>query len=257
MCGIAALFIHPEVRSKAVWQEIWENFTRNLVANEVRGPQATGVAIVEQGGGLRVLKRPIPAREFVRLEEYQSISKTMGSKTSLIMGHTRMPTKGSPNLEKNNHPLLVGRVLGVHNGHIMNDDELFKKQGLTRQAQVDSEVIFRLLEKAASKEEQRSLHLHTTRPLLRLLKGQFTILACHLDAPHQLLALKHENPLCVHYESAWKGLVFSSRYLFLRQVFGRSVLTEALPHDQLLIFDNEQFGWRRHNPSSQLSFRDS
>lgn len=52
-----------------------------------------------------------------------------------------------------------------------------------------------------------------------------------------LLVFKHLNPLCVHYHPDWQALVFSSEYLFLRRAFGRSVITEALPPDQLLYLD--------------------
>ena len=33
-------------------------------------------------------------------------------------------TKGHPRIEANNHPIRHGAVVGVHNGIILNDDEL-------------------------------------------------------------------------------------------------------------------------------------
>ena len=57
--------------------------------------------------------------------------------------------------------------------------------------------------------------------------------------PTRLLALKHLRPLCFHYEPALQVVFFSSRYLFLRKAFGRSVLTEALEPNHGFVFDAE------------------
>jgi glucosamine 6-phosphate synthetase-like amidotransferase/phosphosugar isomerase protein len=65
--------------------------------------------------------------------------------------HVRDYTKGHPRIEANNHPIRQGAVVGVHNGIIVNDDELM--EGLrppgTRnddEATVDSRAIFALAE---------------------------------------------------------------------------------------------------------------
>ncbi len=63
--------------------------------------------------------------------------------------HVRDYTKGHPTIESNNHPIRHGAVVGVHNGIILNDEELFAEHGLTRahpDMTVDSEAIFALVE---------------------------------------------------------------------------------------------------------------
>ena len=58
-------------------------------------------------------------------------------------------TKGHPTIEANNHPIRHGAVVGVHNGIILNDEELFEQHGWTRahpEMTVDSEAIFALVE---------------------------------------------------------------------------------------------------------------
>ena len=47
--------------------------------------------------------------------------------------HVRDFTKGHPTILANNHPIRHGRVVGIHNGIIANDDELFERHGLERQ----------------------------------------------------------------------------------------------------------------------------
>lgn len=57
--------------------------------------------------------------------------------------HTRWATQGSPKRNINNHPIDVRGIVGVHNGHIVNDDALIKACGdYQRQGEVDSEAAF-------------------------------------------------------------------------------------------------------------------
>ena len=63
--------------------------------------------------------------------------------------HVRDYTKGHPSLEANNHPIRHGSVVGIHNGIIRNDEEIFAEYGFERAAPkmtVDSEAIFALME---------------------------------------------------------------------------------------------------------------
>jgi glucosamine 6-phosphate synthetase-like amidotransferase/phosphosugar isomerase protein len=63
--------------------------------------------------------------------------------------HVRDYTKGHPSLEANNHPVRHGSVVGIHNGIIRNDEEIFAEYGFERAAPkmtVDSEAIFALME---------------------------------------------------------------------------------------------------------------
>ena len=41
-----------------------------------------------------------------------------------VLLHVRDYTKGHPQIAANNHPVRHGTVVGVHNGTILNDDEL-------------------------------------------------------------------------------------------------------------------------------------
>jgi glucosamine 6-phosphate synthetase-like amidotransferase/phosphosugar isomerase protein len=236
MCGIAAVFLHPQERKRSDWAAIREMFTLNLITNEERGREATGCAVFGREGQVRMLKLPMAASRFVTLPEYRSLLDAVDSTTTLILGHTRLSTKGDPAIAFNNHPLEAGPVFGIHNGQVNNADDLFASYGLPRQGEVDSEIIFRFLE-TISPTKLVGDNLKAIRPLIRLLDGQFTFLAWDQRRPERLLVLKHNNPLCVHYLRDWNALVFSSRYIFLRKVFGNNVFTEVLPSDQLLLFE--------------------
>ena len=74
--------------------------------------------------------------------------------TSQLLAHVRDYTKGHPSLDANNHPIRHGTVVGVHNGTIVNDDELFARYAIGRAAAemtVDSEIIFALAQRSRGK----------------------------------------------------------------------------------------------------------
>ncbi|HHJ06496.1 MAG TPA: hypothetical protein ENK24_03240 [Anaerolineae bacterium] len=248
MCGIATTLLKPQQRSPQVWSAIKDTFTRNLLCNEERGRAATGLAVVQSNGQVSVQKMAIPASEFVTRPEYHALLEQVGAQTTLLMGHTRRPTQGAPSNDANNHPVQAGPVFGVHNGHIDNDDSLFARFGLPRQAQVDSEIIFRLLE-PLTPTQMNGDYFDAVCPRLQLLQGKFTFLAVDQRAPDKLLVLKHNNPLSLHFEADWNALIFSSRYIFLRKAFGRNVITEALPHDKLLLFEAGNLSQYRSQPA--------
>ncbi len=236
MCGIAAILLYPQERNADQWEAIKKVFTQNLIFNEERGKAATGMAITDMDGGVRLHKSALAASKFVNIMEYQEMLGHIGTQTTLILGHTRLATKGDPSKNWNNHPVQAGPVFGVHNGHITNDDELFARCGCERTAEVDSEIIFRLIE-SVDPAALNGRYLGKVRHLIRIMQGQYTFLACDQRKPEQLLVLKHNNPLCIHFHREWNALIFSSRYVFLRKAFGAPLIAEALEHDQLMLFD--------------------
>ena len=251
MCGIAAILLCPQERPEETWQAIRGLFTRNLVNNEARGRAATGLAVVQLDGQLGLAKKALPASRFTETEEYRALLETVSSRTTLVLGHTRQPTKGDPACDENNHPILAGPVLGVHNGHITNDDALFACRLYPRSGEVDSEVIFRLLAEVRPTADAEG-YLTSVRSQLEPLEGQLTFLACDRRAPTRLIAARDDNPLCLHYHVAWNALIFSSQYVFLRMAFGQSLLAETLGYGQLLLFDASTLFRRRAEPQAAL-----
>jgi glucosamine 6-phosphate synthetase-like amidotransferase/phosphosugar isomerase protein len=75
-----------------------------------------------------------------------------------LLIHVRDYTKGHPSIPANNHPVRHGPVVGIHNGIIVNDDELLAPHSCSRsepRMSVDSEAIFALA--AHSQNDPRAL----------------------------------------------------------------------------------------------------
>src|SRR4029079_6568137 len=80
-----------------------------------------------------------------------------------LLVHVRDYTKGHPSLSANNHPIRHGAVVGIHNGIIENDDQLFDEHGIARAEPgmtVDSEIIFALAEQSRGRTAQALQELH-------------------------------------------------------------------------------------------------
>src|SRR5205085_10886998 len=109
-----------------------------------RGADAVGYAHRAGGGAVTVVKQRSGASELL-----DRISVPADTRQALL--HVRDYTKGHPSIEANNHPIRHGAVVGIHNGIIVNDDDLFAEHGIQRQEPemtVDSEIIFALAERS-------------------------------------------------------------------------------------------------------------
>jgi glucosamine 6-phosphate synthetase-like amidotransferase/phosphosugar isomerase protein len=151
MCGIAGYSLSAR-----------SGIDRTLAAQALlagiaeRGADAAGYAFRSGRGPIAIEKQRTGATALIdRI--------VLPAAATQVLLHVRDYTKGHPSIEANNHPIRHGAVVGVHNGIIANDDELFTRHGIDRERPemtVDSEVIFALAERsrgrtAAALEELR------------------------------------------------------------------------------------------------------
>ena len=106
-----------------------------------RGADAVGYAYRGAGSGVTIHKRRSGATALLA-----DIELPLDATEALV--HVRDYTKGHPTILANNHPIRHGAVVGIHNGIIVNDEEIFARYGLERaepEMTVDSEAIFALM----------------------------------------------------------------------------------------------------------------
>jgi glucosamine 6-phosphate synthetase-like amidotransferase/phosphosugar isomerase protein len=136
MCGIAGYSLQRASR-----------IDRTLAAQALlagiaeRGADAVGYAYRGDSGSLSMHKQRSGASALL-----DRVSIPAEATEALI--HVRDYTKGHPRITANNHPVRHGAVKGVHNGIILNDEQIFARYGFERQEPemtVDSEAIFALV----------------------------------------------------------------------------------------------------------------
>jgi len=110
------------------------------------GPHAFGWMTYKDGDkAVQYQSRPGRADTLDNLEH---IYKAVEQHPRWFVGHTRWATHGDPKNNANNHPILHGNVLGVHNGVLRNHESILAETGRQDAAsEVDSEAIFAAVNK--------------------------------------------------------------------------------------------------------------
>lgn len=142
MCGLFGWF------SSSIAQQDIEKFNLLMFLSTTRGKDSTGVMSVIRHGQWKqekdvryhFLKSPIPAWDFQRLNDYNTLVRLNDIKG--LMGHARAATIGSVNSD-NAHPFESpnGQIIGAHNGTLTGEYP-FKEKDKT-----DSEAIMAIIEK--------------------------------------------------------------------------------------------------------------
>lgn len=226
MCGLAGVILGRKRRQPHELLAIRSAFTGLLLLNQRRGHHATGVAVIRKDGSAAVFKRPITASSLIQADDYWQALQLDNSVT-VILGHTRYRTRDSERNNANNHPLVVGPsagaaggarnaqgiTYGTHNGTVLNADELFRRFRLPRTAEVDSEVLFRMVRRARNDAEFKSM--------LALCVGSTSAAWVRGDKPERLRLLKGDMPLDAAYAPRLEAIFYASEAWMLRSVLAR------------------------------------
>lgn len=187
---------------------------------EHRGRSATGLAFVS-AKKIQVLKKDIRPSLFVASTSYQQAVRAYGdisenSGPIMVIGHCRQRTKGSEKQNVNNHPIVTKNIIGIHNGHIGNDDRLFQKyitscDDFERAGQVDSEIIFRLLDYYINERgmNTKTAIIRTTRQL----SGSYACAFVNRRNPYILWLFRDNNPTIIHLYTQTGLILFASTHL--------------------------------------------
>ena len=159
---------------------------------EYRGYDSAGIALGTPGK-LFIEKK---AGKLSNLEN--SLDATLPVVHSGI-GHTRWATHGGPT-DHNAHPHVdnEGKLAVIHNGIIENYSELRKElesRGHKFSSETDTESVAHLLSDLR-KKHNGDLSA-AMREAVKALRGSFTLLAIHADAPEIVVGVRRNSPLVV------------------------------------------------------------
>ncbi len=150
MCGIFGIAFNEA--SGLAAGRVEEVLKYLFLFSESRGKEASGLAAIERQR-IEVLKSHRPASALVRGKEYNRLLRqalAVGPdghpEPTAFVGHARLVTTGNQFEPLNNQPVVAGRAVEVHNGIIVNQEEVWRDHPhLERRSQVDSEVVLVLL----------------------------------------------------------------------------------------------------------------
>ncbi|HUT54332.1 MAG TPA: glucosamine 6-phosphate synthetase [bacterium] len=238
MCGLTGVIFGKKRRKPEELDHLTWLFTRLLVLSEERGPHATGAAWLDQGGEHRLFKLPVTAEQFIMDKAYHDLLSGVSNSTTLLLGHNRWRTRGDERNNLNNHPIRAGNVIGAHNGTILNADYLFTRFKVRRHAEVDSEIIFRLADRAFRNGQ---LDLDKFKRWVAHCRGQLTTIMASRKLPGTVLVLKGNKPLELRYSKRHRAVIYASDPAFLDAALAgeRGWVEIPLPPMSLVVFRHD------------------
>jgi glucosamine--fructose-6-phosphate aminotransferase (isomerizing) len=146
MCGIFGLIIKPGPNYPQ--KEIRKTLENIALFSESRGKDSSGMAIRNGAKkGIEVIKGDISIRHLLKSAAFdREIKKSFDDYNNgsgfAAFGHARLVTNGTQLNEVNNQPVIKSNMLIIHNGIIVNVDDLWAKHpGLLREFAIDTEII--------------------------------------------------------------------------------------------------------------------
>ena len=208
MCGIAGVYLRDPsipVNMDAILDTL-------LSEIENRGRHATGfVALHDDGAEWQ--KASCSATEFIRHRRW------VPKNTRTLLAHTRYATQGLAAFIENNHPIKRGPFYIIHNGHVTNDSELFRKSERSRFGRVDSEAIAARLAWYAQ--------LSALGDVMAEIEGAAAVAAADERDPSRLVVARgRSSPLYIY--NGQKIVIFASTRDAIIKAHGRHVGTIAV-----------------------------
>ena len=233
MCGIFGVVygkdtaITPEFAGRVV-----EKLFR---ASETRGREAAGMALFN-GESIDVLKQAGSVSEFLANPLYRELmdgalakyeaNRAAGREVALALtGHSRLVTNGLQSTQDNNQPVIAGGGVGIHNGIIVNEGELWAQHPeYDRKAEVDTEVLVNLVRDHFASTGDI---VEATRQTFDEIRGSASIAFLMEDLGNLLLATNTGSLFMVRNERG-TFLAFASERYILKQLKEDARLEEHL-----------------------------
>lgn len=234
MCGIFGAIIQA---SSPLSLNDRVKFARDLfITSERRGKEASGVVTIT-ANSIDIYKIPQSTRVLLSTGGEKMIRDTFSeSAYGGFIGHTRLATNGAEGDNANNQPITVGDTVGIHNGIIVNDTDLWKSNPqLKKTTGVDTEVLVALFD---SYMYDRSLEI-TFRDLYSQIYGTASVAL--LGRQYDAFFLATNNGSLYIYQNSDAGITaFASEQRILEKVTQRffdndGVITHLKPNTYALL----------------------
>ncbi len=158
MCGIFGLVVRKDAGYGPVF--IKKSLATLAQLSESRGKDSSGLVFRnESTKEFHVFKGAVYLNDLVKNKDVTDQMERMlrlfcnhqagrERNTFAVMGHSRLVTNGSQLNEGNNQPVVKDGVIGIHNGIIVNEEDLWSHHpDIHRAYEIDTEVMLALIRK--------------------------------------------------------------------------------------------------------------
>jgi len=230
MCGIFGF----AVRNDSGLNRSGAQFALQRLArlSERRGKEASGFA-ARQDDRIWLHKAPITATRLMKGKELATFFERAipenfprnAASLRAVIGHARLTTNGYQGIRRNNQPINANGVVGVHNGIIVNVDELWDaRPELTRRTDVDTEIFMAMTGTALKKGLDIREALAEVYAAIR---GTASVALLFEDRDELILA-SNTGSLYAGLAEDRRNFFFASEGAFLNELFLSSHLKSAV-----------------------------
>lgn len=218
MCGIFGIIVRPE--SKIAVDKISSTLKKIAVFSESRGKDSSGIAFRNLSTNeINVIKGDIPIRDLINSKEFisqiiQASDSYNKGKGFAAFGHARLVTNGSQLKEENNQPVIKDNIICIHNGIIVNVDELWgKNEDLLRKYDIDTEIIPSLIRRELNNSNDLVFALNKS---LNQLQGTYSLALMLQDIDKFILCTNNGS---LYYITDYSNfIVFASESYFIEKL---------------------------------------
>ena len=152
MCGIYGVI----TKSKSDYDKRFLKYSLKILSNlsQSRGKDSSGLCFYNDSHNrYDIIKGPISSDELLKKKSVKNVFKNVFSnyniqRRKLIFGHSRLVTNGSQINPYNNQPVFKDGIICIHNGIIVNADNLWiENKNLLRKYEIDTEILPTLVRK--------------------------------------------------------------------------------------------------------------
>jgi glutamine---fructose-6-phosphate transaminase (isomerizing) len=223
MCGIFGIILKPG--TKYPESSLKGSLKKIALFSESRGKDSSGVAFRNTAeNSIDVIKGDIPVSTLIRDERYLNcLGDALGHYASgsgfTVFGHARLVTNGSQLHEVNNQPVVKDDILVIHNGIIVNVDEIWENHPeLKREYSIDTEIIPALIRNGL--DQSKSL-IAACNGAFAELAGTFSLAMLFADSDEFVFATNNGSFYYVTDDENY--FVFASESYFLDRLLKERV----------------------------------
>lgn len=148
MCGIFGVITSKE--NNYTTEFLSKSLKHLALLSQTRGKDSSGLCSFNQHTNqIDVIKGPIPVNQLISKHQAKNTITNAFSnlnKANYAFGHARLVTNGTQLNDANNQPVIKDGIIGVHNGIVVNVDELWEQHSsITRENEIDTEVLLALI----------------------------------------------------------------------------------------------------------------
>jgi glutamine---fructose-6-phosphate transaminase (isomerizing) len=230
MCGIFGILISQ--KRQVDFSALTLDLSSLFELSESRGKESAGLAF-KGPHEILVYKAPLKASDMLSSEGYrkfwarcQEDVHNRGASPILAIGHARLVTNGLQGVNSNNQPVIYEDVVGVHNGIICNDREIWAANPhLKRATDVDTEALLALVKDRLSKGNSPQSAI---RFAFSQIVGQASV-AIILGGANKVLLATNHGSLYAARDAQLGLLAFGSEQAIVQKYLAKSRLFRSDP----------------------------